>query len=386
MRIALLTDGIYPYVIGGMQKHSYFLIKFFTQNNVFVDLYHTNNSSLDIHLLDCFTEQEKKHINNYVFEFPKHSKIPGHYIQESYEYSCLLYNEFLKHEAPDFIYVKGYVGWKFMEEKKKGKKIPPIAVRLHGYEIFQPTQSLKVKVWNILYRKMFLYNNNNADYVYSYGGKITDLILKNTSLQKNRIISIPTGIENKWINPTPQVPTEKVKFIFVGRYDIRKGIKELNKALLSIKQTTNFEFIFIGPIPDKFKLKQNNIIYLGKLNDAEEIKKKIQECDVLVLPSHSEGMPNVVMEGMASGCAIIATDVGAVNLMVDSQNGWLIQPFDSHAIASSIIKAIELNKSELFELKKASIQKVNSHFLWEQIIHSEIAAIEDVIKKEYESN
>ena len=143
MRIAILTDGIYPYVIGGMQKHSYFLVKFFARHKVAIDLYHLNKSTNDINSLDCFTEEEKKYIRSFVFEFPPSKKIPGHYIKEAYEYSCQLYAEFIKHELPDFIYAKGYAGWKFMEEKKKGAKLPPIGVRLHGYEVYQPTNSFK---------------------------------------------------------------------------------------------------------------------------------------------------------------------------------------------------------------------------------------------------
>ena len=48
MRIALITDGIYPYVMGGMQKHSYFLAKFLAKNKIYVDLFHYQ----DIHNSD----------------------------------------------------------------------------------------------------------------------------------------------------------------------------------------------------------------------------------------------------------------------------------------------------------------------------------------------
>ena len=40
MKIALITDGIYPYVMGGMQKHSYFLAKYLAKNKIKIDLYH----------------------------------------------------------------------------------------------------------------------------------------------------------------------------------------------------------------------------------------------------------------------------------------------------------------------------------------------------------
>ena len=52
MRIALLTDGIYPYVLGGMQRHSFYLAKYFAKNKFYVDLFHFNQSEYDINKLE----------------------------------------------------------------------------------------------------------------------------------------------------------------------------------------------------------------------------------------------------------------------------------------------------------------------------------------------
>ena len=60
MRIALLTDGIFPYVIGGMQKHSFYLAKYFIKNKIYIDLYHTNQSQYDISKLEFFSEEIKR--------------------------------------------------------------------------------------------------------------------------------------------------------------------------------------------------------------------------------------------------------------------------------------------------------------------------------------
>ena len=87
MRIALLTDGISPYVLGGMQRHSFYLAKYFAKNKIYVDLFHFNQSSLNIELLDCFNDDEKIYINSFVIPFPKLGKLPGHYIRESKKYS-----------------------------------------------------------------------------------------------------------------------------------------------------------------------------------------------------------------------------------------------------------------------------------------------------------
>lgn len=79
--IILVTDGIFPYVIGGMQKHSYYLCKYLTRLGVEIDLYHTNLSKFDISQLELFTSEEKSKINSIVIKFPDSDKMPGHYLR-----------------------------------------------------------------------------------------------------------------------------------------------------------------------------------------------------------------------------------------------------------------------------------------------------------------
>src|SRR4051812_21272815 len=87
MRIALLTDGVWPYVLGGMQKHSYYLAKYLSQQHIDVDLYHFNQSNYDINKQEFFSDDEKSYITNIVLDFPMVTQLPGHYVLESYLYS-----------------------------------------------------------------------------------------------------------------------------------------------------------------------------------------------------------------------------------------------------------------------------------------------------------
>ena len=70
MRIALITDGISPYVIGGMQKHSFYLAKYFAKHQIQVDLIHYNHSDFDIKHLEFFTNEEQSYINSIVIPKP----------------------------------------------------------------------------------------------------------------------------------------------------------------------------------------------------------------------------------------------------------------------------------------------------------------------------
>ena len=126
MKVALLTDGIYPYAIGGMQKHSFYLAKYFAANKVEVQLYHfSQNDTYDINKLEFFTEEEKTFIHSFIIPFPKTGKLPGHYLRESFQYSVNIYYALKKNPPVDFIYAQGFTGWKICAVKRKGEKLPP---------------------------------------------------------------------------------------------------------------------------------------------------------------------------------------------------------------------------------------------------------------------
>lgn len=368
MRISILTDGIFPYVIGGMQKHSYYLVKYLAQQEVNVDLYHTLTQNPDSTKLELFTEAEKKFIRSFTVPFPGAGRLPGHYLKASYRYSSEVY-KLLKQQAPaDFIYAKGFSAWKLLEEKDKGVRHPPVGINFHGYEMFQRQPDLKTALASrFLLRKPVLYNTRNAQFVFSYGGKITEII-ESLGIVRRRIIEIPTGIEASWLeNPEQISQHDRIRFVFVGRFERRKGIEELNSALEQLKGNKRFEFHFIGPIPGHKKLRSENVFYHGAITSAGEMRQAIREMDVLVCPSHSEGMPNVILEAMASGLAVIATDVGAVQLMVDEKNGVLLPESTPLLIREAMEKLMAVPPGELAALKRSSIEKVKSNFLWENI-------------------
>jgi glycosyltransferase involved in cell wall biosynthesis len=380
MRIALVTDGIFPYVIGGMQKHSYYLCKYLVKLGVEIDLYHTNQSSYDITKLELFSEEEKSKINSIVIKFPDSDKMPGHYLRSSYKYSLAVYDAFLKREKVDFIYCKGFSGWKLAQEKKSKTIQTPLAVNFHGYEMFQPAPSFKLKIeQHLLFRGPVKFICNHADYVFSYGSKIDDII-QSIPISQSKIISIPTGIEEAWLNENIQATGNIKKYVFIGRYERRKGIQELTNAIAQIK-SANCEFHFIGPIPPENQLNKANVIYHGSINNQEDIKKITRACDVLICPSYSEGMPNVIMEGMASGLAIIASNVGAVNLLVDKQNGYLLELKELNNLHQIIENFNAQSAEAITKMKNESVQKIKKNFLWHYIAQLHVDFFKAAISK-----
>ena len=380
MRIALITDGISPYVIGGMQKHSFYLAKYFAKQHIQVDLIHYNHSDFDIKLLEFFTKEEQQYITSIIIQFPTSTKFPGHYIYKSYKYSCLAF-ESIKSQLSsyDFIYTKGFSGWKLISEKHKGTiTCCPIGVNFHGYEMFQIAPEVKAKLQQLLLKSFVKKISQQADVVFSYGGKITSII-EAIGIASNRIIEIPSGVEVDFISPAIASHNESfTKFVFLGRAERRKGIIELNTVLQQlISQKQIFQFEFIGPIPEELKLKHPYIIYHGELRDSKQIKLILQQADVLVCPSWSEGFPNVILEAMASGLAIIATNVGAISAMVSTKNGWLIEPLNISQLLDSMKDAMSCKT--IVAKKQHSLELVKTHFNWDIISLKTIEAIRKII-------
>lgn len=373
MRIALLTDGIYPYVIGGMQKHSFYLAKYFAASKIEVYLYHTAENKEEASRLNCFTEEEKKFIRSVFIPFPKLDNYPGHYIREMYAYSALIYKAISAEEAMDFIYVQGLCGTKLLENKESVNA--PVGINLHGLEMFQRAADLKSKAEQYLFRRPVLKMLKAADVVFSLGKNLTELLVKK-GISQSRIVQLPIGIDQGWVVPEEDIKNQSPRvFIFVGRYERRKGIIELTAALKQLDDQP-FEFHLVGYVPENKKLRSSKIHYWGALSDVETIKKLYRKADVLVCPSYSEGMPTVILEAMASGLAVVASNVGAVSEQVSTKNGMLISPGDTGQLKRALLKCMAISGSELLEMKYNSRRVIIDRFLWELIMKKTIREIQ----------
>ena len=378
MKIALLTDGITPFCIGGMQRHSANLCKHLLELNHEVTLVHCvyGNSKLPSNADVKSVFYNNPNLEVFGFRFPSLGKMPGHYLRESYLYSK---HVFLKLETKwsefDLIIAKGFSAWHLIELKQKKKiHIGPIAVNFHGLEMFQQPASFKERIKSWLLRSPVLWNLKHADFVISYGGKISEILIQQ-GISESKIAAVPSGIDSEWI-VNERIQNENPKFVFLGRYERRKGIEEINTA---IKKLPNIEFHFIGDIPFRKRLKAKNIMYHGVQADRQSICNLLDQCDALVSPSFSEGMPNVLLEGMARGLVPIATNVGAVNVLVNNECGILIE--SPANLESALVKFLHMSQQDRQQIATSALNQVKKNFLWEKIRSETALLLEYMIEK-----
>lgn len=143
----------------------------------------------------------------------------------------------------------------------------------------------------------------------------------------------------------PQAPV----VVYVGRLIEAKGLRELVGSVTKLRQThPDLRTIVIGEGPYLDTLKgliaasgQQDCITLAGGQLPEKVAQYINAADALTLPSWSEGYPNVLVEALACGCPVVATDVGGIPEIVTSSNGRLVPPRDTEALTDALAQTLK---------------------------------------------
>ncbi len=194
-----------------------------------------------------------------------------------------------------------------------------------------------------------------------------------------RLLPNPLGLTvNKIISCSP-IKREKNIIVFVGQVLPAKGIFELVEASREIPY---IKLKIIGPVTDKVKKEiiliagaNNGWVEITGEKDYESTIKEMLSAGVFVLPSHTEGFPNVILESMACGCPIVASAVGAIPEMLDINGdtpaGICIEPQNTEQLKIALLKMINDKKlaSTYGENAKWRVNQIYSMpVVWEQLV------------------
>jgi glycosyltransferase involved in cell wall biosynthesis len=158
-----------------------------------------------------------------------------------------------------------------------------------------------------------------------------------------QIILIPNAVDTSLFAPSDRLPSSFRNILFVGRLDEMKGVDILLNAIAELKKRgieSSCTIVGDGPIKQDLqslsgKLHiENQVSFAGTCSD---IVRHLHNAAIFVLPSRSEGMPNVILEAMACGIPVIATSVGGIpDIIQNGRNGLLVAPDDIQALSSAI--------------------------------------------------
>lgn len=186
---------------------------------------------------------------------------------------------------------------------------------------------------------------------------------------KRTVITNGSGVNLQHFSQLP-LPVENICFLLTARLIQAKGVVEyLQAASLIKRQYSQVEFLLVGWYEDKSEtidkdfiqqyVDNNVITFLGKLDD---VRIALAKTSVFVLPSYREGTPKTVLEAMACGRAIIATNVpGCRETVVDGQNGWLVPARDVTSLHDAMEKFI-INPALIVNMGRCSRKMVTAKY------------------------
>ncbi len=187
---------------------------------------------------------------------------------------------------------------------------------------------------------------------------------------KTRVIH-GTGVDTDFFRPEEKTAGRPV-FLFVGRLLSDKGIREFILAAALVKQAEpDARFQILGspdagnpasiPVEELQQLSRNeNVEYLGP---TEDVRPFIAGAGVVVLPSYREGMPRVLLEGLAMGKPVITTDsAGCRETVEDGLNGFIIPSENTGALAEAMRRFLRLSPSEQRAMGEYSRKKALREF------------------------
>ena len=234
-------------------------------------------------------------------------------------------------------------------------------------KILQYAHGLLVSIGYAFADKVLFLNRNDP----------VDLAKKSFINSKKFKVIGPIGLKLSSYPYTEVVITKPIRFIFIARMLVEKGVYEYLAAARIVKlKYPDTEFVILGGLdPDNpaalskeqltLAISEGLVIYPGHVSNVSEWLAKSH---VFVLPSYREGFPRSTQEAMAMGRAIITTNVpGCRETVQDGKNGFLIPLFDVEVLAEKMIYLIENpdqivrmgNESYSIALEKFDVNKIN---------------------------
>lgn len=257
------------------------------------------------------------------------------------------------------------MGFVFTNTSKKSYFLKKIILCLFRYVL--NTENLKIIV------------QNSDDFA---------LLEENVQIKPVAICLIPgSGVNLKEFNISNK-STERPRVLMASRLLIDKGVVDFVEACsLLFDEFPNVSFVLVGDLdPDnpssitKHDLQKwidaGIIEYWGNRSDMSQI---LNLCSILVLPSYREGLPKILIEGAASGVAIVTTDVpGCRDAIVSGVTGLLVPPRDAKELSKAIAYLLK-NENHCKEMGEAGRKLAERHFNVDNVVERHLELYRDMM-------
>ena len=228
-------------------------------------------------------------------------------------------------------------------------------------------------LYKLSFRKVklvFFENSTNAE----------EFVKRKIIAPEKELVLNGAGVNNEFFEYREYPDNETTKFLYVGRIMKEKGMDELFEAARRMKDDGfSFSLGLVGFYEDEYqekveKLEKDGIVsYYGFRDDLRPLYEK---ADCIIMPSHHEGMNNVLLEAAASGRAVIASDIpGCRESVEDGVTGFLHTAKDADSLYKAMKRFLELSRDERASLGKKGREKMEREFDKKAVVRRTVEAL-----------
>ncbi|MCU1323871.1 MAG: glycosyltransferase family 1 protein [Acidobacteriaceae bacterium] len=209
--------------------------------------------------------------------------------------------------------------------------------------------------------------------------------LVENGIRSSAVSVIPYGVDTTRFKPSLQSRSNhqgKLRLLFVGRINQRKGIKYLLEALRLVDRS-EVELTVCGRVIDGLELFRP---FAGRVQvrpsvSADELVAAYQAADLFVFPSVAEGFGQVLLESLACGLPILSTThTAAPDLIDQGVQGFVVDPGRPDLIAEKILWALE-HRNGLTQMGQAARARAEE-FTWERFRSKVADSVEDYLDRQ----
>jgi glycosyltransferase involved in cell wall biosynthesis len=186
---------------------------------------------------------------------------------------------------------------------------------------------------------------------------------------------VPNGIDTDLFRPEPQRRLKAPTLLSVGRLHAQKNVGYLLNLVAALKSKTEVRALIIGDGPERPGLEAiaaslgitDSVQFSGWL-PRDEVRQAYQSATFLVHSSSYEGMSNVILEALASGLPVVASQIpGNTELIQDGANGFLFDSGEDPAELADHISLLFQDPANWDRLSIAARVTIEKQFSWNHV-------------------
>ena len=205
-----------------------------------------------------------------------------------------------------------------------------------------------------------------------------------------KTVVVQTGVDTECFSPSPGVASASIfRVCYVGRLEFAKGVGYLLEAWKKLG-LRDAELVLTGEVKPQMKsllMKYSDcgVRVTGAL-PAPEVARSYREANLFVQPSANEGLAQVLLEAMASGLPVVATDkTGALECVTNGKEGLVVPAQDVDALAEAIFWCYQ-HREESREMGKAARRRIENQFTLEHYNERIVALYRALAEKQPGTN